>query len=69
MKIKCPRCQKEIEYSITNPFRPFCSQRCRDVDLGLWVEGKYAIPGASVEQENNPPISSHIDNDDDKNEF
>jgi uncharacterized protein len=30
---------------------PFCSQRCRDVDLGNWLTGKYSIPGAPIPQE------------------
>ncbi|MCV2871505.1 DNA gyrase inhibitor YacG [Defluviimonas sp. WL0050] len=36
----CPICQKE-----TDPkYRPFCSKRCADVDLGRWLNGSYAIP-------------------------
>ncbi len=49
MKIKCPRCQKLTEYSTQNNFRPFCSQRCRDIDLGNWVDGQYAVPGEKVD--------------------
>ena len=39
----CPTCKKLIEYSVNNKFRPFCSERCRNVDLFRWSEGKYAI--------------------------
>ncbi len=36
----CPICRKE-----TDPkYRPFCSKRCADVDLGRWLTGAYAIP-------------------------
>lgn len=36
----CPICQKD-----TDPkYRPFCSKRCADVDLGRWLNGSYAIP-------------------------
>lgn len=45
----CPRCKKQIEYSTENVFRPFCSQRCRDVDLGAWLTGENAIPGENIE--------------------
>jgi hypothetical protein len=31
-----------------NPFRPFCSERCRLLDLGQWAEGSYAIPAEPV---------------------
>lgn len=37
---KCPICRKPAVHR----FRPFCSQRCADVDLGRWVKGVYAIP-------------------------
>ncbi len=36
----CPVCQKPTE----KPYRPFCSRRCADVDLGRWLNGSYAIP-------------------------
>jgi endogenous inhibitor of DNA gyrase (YacG/DUF329 family) len=37
---KCPNCGKPSEQE----FRPFCSKRCRDVDLHRWFSGAYAIP-------------------------
>jgi endogenous inhibitor of DNA gyrase (YacG/DUF329 family) len=36
----CPICQKPTELE----FRPFCSKRCADIDLGKWFSGSYAIP-------------------------
>ena len=41
--IKCPECGKSTEYSPANEYRPFCSQRCRLIDLGEWIEGNYRI--------------------------
>lgn len=41
--INCPTCSKEIEYSLENPFRPFCSERCRILDLGAWANAEYAL--------------------------
>jgi len=38
--MSCPICKKPT----MTEFRPFCSLRCADVDLGRWVTGKYAIP-------------------------
>jgi len=38
--MSCPVCQKPAEKS----YRPFCSKRCADVDLGRWLNGSYAIP-------------------------
>jgi hypothetical protein len=43
--VKCPQCGTEVEWS-TNPYRPFCSERCRLVDLGAWLDEKYVIPGS-----------------------
>ncbi|WP_426437538.1 DNA gyrase inhibitor YacG [Bradyrhizobium genosp. P] len=37
----CPICRKPAEQA----FRPFCSPRCRDVDLNRWLKGSYVVPG------------------------
>jgi uncharacterized protein len=41
--MKCPICKK-IEVELGDPEFPFCSERCRVIDLGNWASGKYAIP-------------------------
>jgi len=41
---KCPICAKPAEAA----YRPFCSKRCADVDLGKWLDGGYAIPTHEV---------------------
>lgn len=57
--VNCPVCQKPVEWSAEkSPFRPFCSERCRLIDLGDWASENHAIPGEPV-----PP-----DMLDDKNE-
>jgi hypothetical protein len=43
----CPRCGKETE-GAGNPFRPFCSERCKLLDLGNWITGTYRIPAADT---------------------
>ena len=43
-RVKCPTCQREIDWS-ESPFRPFCSERCRLIDLGGWLTEKHAIAG------------------------
>ncbi|MBI4490033.1 MAG: DNA gyrase inhibitor YacG [Deltaproteobacteria bacterium] len=48
--VKCPICQAEVSWE-GNPYRPFCSERCRLIDLGAWTEGRYRIPGQALEQE------------------
>ena len=43
-RVKCPTCRREIDWS-QSPYRPFCSERCRLIDLGAWLTEKHAIPG------------------------
>lgn len=43
-RIKCPQCGHLTFYSKENPSRPFCSERCRLIDLGQWADGGYRIP-------------------------
>jgi endogenous inhibitor of DNA gyrase (YacG/DUF329 family) len=41
--IKCPRCGIEVEFK-GNPYRPFCSDRCKQIDLGNWISENYRLP-------------------------
>jgi endogenous inhibitor of DNA gyrase (YacG/DUF329 family) len=41
--MKCPTCSKETNWK-DNPFRPFCSERCKLVDFGRWVNEEYRVP-------------------------
>ncbi|HZV97548.1 MAG TPA: DNA gyrase inhibitor YacG [Methylophilaceae bacterium] len=42
--VTCPQCNRLSEYSQDNPYRPFCSERCKLVDLGQWASENYRIP-------------------------
>lgn len=42
--VKCPHCRKEAPLT-GNPFRPFCCERCKMIDLGTWATEGYRIPG------------------------
>jgi endogenous inhibitor of DNA gyrase (YacG/DUF329 family) len=44
---KCPICGKPAEPAT----RPFCSDRCKDLDLHRWLSGSYAIPGRSDDED------------------
>lgn len=41
--MRCPTCRKATTYE-RNPFRPFCSERCKIIDLGKWAAGVYRLP-------------------------
>lgn len=45
--INCPSCSKPVVWGPGAPFKPFCSDRCRLLDLGAWASEKYAIPAAT----------------------
>ncbi len=49
--VACPICGKKR----SEEFRPFCSKHCADVDLGRWLEGRYAVPGALAGKNENDP--------------
>ena len=50
--MSCPICKKE-----TDPkYRPFCSRRCADVDLGRWLTESYVIPAPESEEETPPEL-------------
>ena len=51
--VKCPTCQRDLDWE-NAPFRPFCSERCRLIDLGAWLSGQRSIPGESVPAAENP---------------
>ena len=42
--VACPTCQQQAVYSEANPWRPFCSARCRGVDLGAWASEQFRVP-------------------------
>lgn len=44
--LRCARCRKQ---PVDAAFRPFCSKRCADADLGHWLTGSYVIPGPPAE--------------------
>lgn len=43
--VACPTCEKPVEWTDASAWRPFCSERCKLIDLGAWISEKHAIPG------------------------
>ncbi|MGI0117378.1 DNA gyrase inhibitor YacG [Zooshikella sp. RANM57] len=48
LKVNCPTCQKTVAWTMINPHRPFCSDRCKLIDLGCWAAEEHKIPGNPV---------------------
>ena len=61
--IKCPTCQKQVEWSEKSIFRPFCSDRCRLIDLGEWASEKHTIPAEPIPSTEEFPFSRNDDSD------
>ncbi len=50
VRIRCPVCKRMTTWE-ENPWRPFCSERCKLIDLGAWASEEYKIPGKKEEDE------------------
>lgn len=48
--VRCPTCKQPAPTG-QNRYRPFCSERCKLIDLGRWLDGSYAIPGEPATDE------------------
>lgn len=48
--VSCPSCGTEVRWDKRNKYRPFCSERCKLVDLGQWAAERYRVAGEPVEQ-------------------
>ncbi|HWX31793.1 MAG TPA: DNA gyrase inhibitor YacG [Steroidobacteraceae bacterium] len=57
--VKCPTCRRPVEWSAASTYRPFCSERCRLVDLGAWFNEQHKIPDESpAAADESPPNSA-----------
>ncbi len=50
LQVKCPNCDVLFLYWSTK-FRPFCSERCKMIDLGQWLDESYSVPGEHADFE------------------
>ena len=51
----CPQCRVPAKSRDQNAAFPFCSERCRLIDLGAWLDERYRVPGEAVDGESLPP--------------
>ena len=51
LTVACPTCKAASAWSTENTFRPFCSERCKLIDLGEWVNESYSIPQQYSEED------------------
>ena len=50
-RVDCPACGRKTEFSSANRWRPFCSERCKTVDLGAWASESYRITGEARDED------------------
>ena len=55
--VACPTCAKAVAWTTENRWKPFCSERCKLIDLGQWATEKYRIPVEEQEPEEGPAPS------------
>ena len=58
MLVNCPQCKKQIVWDSNNRYRPFCSERCKQIDLGAWAQESYIITPTSPEPDDIDPNAS-----------
>lgn len=61
--VTCPHCKKTFSY-YDSKYRPFCCERCRMVDLGVWLEEGYRMPVKPDELEDEEELPEHKKNKD-----
>jgi len=58
--MKCPTCGKPTDWK-DNPFRPFCSERCKLVDFGRWVNEEYRVPDERISSDQDESLTDQVD--------
>lgn len=51
--VRCPACGGDSIYAPANRFRPFCSERCKNMDLGAWASESFRVPGEAPPDDQN----------------
>ncbi len=49
--VSCPRCGAPVEWTPASRYRPFCSERCKMIDLGAWATEQYKVAGSEEKYE------------------
>jgi uncharacterized protein len=45
--VRCPACGGNSVYAPSNPYRPFCCERCKNIDFGAWASESFRVPDAT----------------------
>lgn len=55
--VTCPTCGAAVPWTAESKWKPFCSERCKLIDLGQWATEKYRVAAEEQEPEEGPPQS------------
>ncbi|MDD5336171.1 MAG: DNA gyrase inhibitor YacG [Rhodoferax sp.] len=50
-RVTCPTCGGDSVYASSNPYRPFCSERCKNIDLGAWASENFRLPVSKLPED------------------
>lgn len=56
LEVKCPTCNKAVVWNSGSPWRPFCSERCKLIDLGEWASESHRIAGSTADFAEDDPF-------------
>ena len=59
--VECPTCKAPVEWGEQSPYRPFCSERCKQIDLGAWASESYRIAGQPTDEDGAAPGTDFIE--------
>ncbi|HEY9100768.1 DNA gyrase inhibitor YacG [Chitinimonas sp.] len=54
-EVPCPNCGTLTPWTSEQKWRPFCSERCKLIDLGLWATEQFRVPGEAADESQLPP--------------
>ncbi len=60
LTVACPTCKRPVKWTQDSIYRPFCSERCKLIDLGEWADGNRVIP---ADAENDDTTAADLDRD------
>lgn len=66
LDVTCPSCKKKFDY-YSSDFRPFCCEKCRLIDLGLWLTESYTVPVEKLTEEESQTLEQLVHEKDQKN--
>jgi endogenous inhibitor of DNA gyrase (YacG/DUF329 family) len=52
--VTCPQCKGDSVYAPRNPYRPFCGERCKNLDLGAWASESFRVPAPEQFEDDSP---------------